>query len=178
MAVRNLSIKHNIPIDIVDLQGMGKLFYANVHPPYQLLTEGDMFDNDFSRRGSWKSITIMASYAASIGAKTLYHAATAEDMREFKEIAYHIEKAISLNSGIEDFAIELPYYELSHSQVLHILEKYDKEAITWSCLWGGEHHCGKCKGCQVRKNRYIKAGVTDKTIYEEIPAEVLKYVEQ
>jgi len=40
-------------------------------------------------------------------------------------------------------------------------------ALTWSCYKGDEHHCGTCPTCRARKEAFIKAGVTDPTIYAE-----------
>lgn len=41
-------------------------------------------------------------------------------------------------------------------------------AETWSCYKGGEHHCGKCGTCTERIEALRKAGVEDKTIYENV----------
>jgi len=38
--------------------------------------------------------------------------------------------------------------------------------MTWSCYNGGEKHCGKCGTCIDRRSGFVKAGVTDPTIYE------------
>lgn len=39
---------------------------------------------------------------------------------------------------------------------------------TYSCYKGGRKHCGKCGTCQERKEAFALAGVTDKTIYEDV----------
>ena len=36
---------------------------------------------------------------------------------------------------------------------------------TWSCYEGGEKHCGECATCQERKEAFLKAGISDPTVY-------------
>lgn len=38
--------------------------------------------------------------------------------------------------------------------------------MTWTCWKGGEYQCGACDACKSRRDGFIKAGVTDRTIYE------------
>jgi 7-cyano-7-deazaguanine synthase len=38
---------------------------------------------------------------------------------------------------------------------------------TWSCYKGGDVHCGKCGTCYERKEAFLLAGITDKTVYGE-----------
>ena len=47
--------------------------------------------------------------------------------------------------------------------------------LTWSCYKGEALHCGTCPTCRARKDAFIKAGVSDPTVYavqaKKIPAE-------
>lgn len=37
---------------------------------------------------------------------------------------------------------------------------------TWTCYENHEHHCGVCSTCVSRRESFIRAGITDPTIYE------------
>lgn len=39
---------------------------------------------------------------------------------------------------------------------------------TWSCYKGGDRHCGTCGTCTERREAFIKAGVTDPTVYADL----------
>ena len=39
-------------------------------------------------------------------------------------------------------------------------------AQTWSCYKGGHIHCGTCGTCVERREAFLKAGLTDPTVYE------------
>lgn len=41
--------------------------------------------------------------------------------------------------------------------------------LTWSCYKGGNNHCGVCPTCRARHDGFVKALVTDPTIYEQPP---------
>ncbi|MFC0599012.1 7-cyano-7-deazaguanine synthase [Streptomyces palmae] len=41
-------------------------------------------------------------------------------------------------------------------------------AQTWTCLRGGEAHCGRCAACWERQEAFTEAGVDDPTVYQEI----------
>lgn len=43
-------------------------------------------------------------------------------------------------------------------------------AETWSCYVGGAEHCGRCGTCVERREAFELAGVTDPTLYAQVPA--------
>jgi len=165
MAVKKLSILHNIPVEIVDLTGLSNLFNTTIAPPYRLVLEGDT-EEARAASGSKGSTMIMASYAHSIGAKALYHAATIEDSEDFKKAIPLIEEAIKIG-GRPEFEIRMPFAKKTRSEVLSIMYNIDDTLETWSCLWGNANQCGKCECCETRKQRFDEAGIPDITKYEQ-----------
>lgn len=43
----------------------------------------------------------------------------------------------------------------------------DKIFNTWSCYSNTKIHCGKCESCNNRKSAFVKAKISDKTIYKD-----------
>lgn len=64
--------------------------------------------------------------------------------------------------------IEAPYGEMEKSEIVKIGESFGVDYTkTYSCYKGGDKHCGVCGTCIKRKEAFDKAGIIDKTIYEQ-----------
>lgn len=86
-----------------------------------------------------------------------------------------LQKAINQGEidGIEDgirnsLSIWSPYAQgFSKSDLIKIGQKRLGAMIfrTWSCYDNKKYHCGLCESCRNRKAAFLKAGITDETIY-------------
>ncbi len=166
-ATKRICHKLNVPLSVGNLSGMAELFFVVSEPPHPMVAE------NFRPEESMKAVSIAGAFAASSGAQSLYYGATSEDVTDAPfliDLLKAIENVIRINTGRTYFTIEYPCASKSRAELLKQVPP-DLHAITWSCLWGGLHHCGKCQGCTNRKQRFAIAGVTDPTVYSmEYPA--------
>lgn len=58
---------------------------------------------------------------------------------------------------------------LDKTNLIKLGVQLDADAIynSWSCYKSNEHQCGQCDSCKNRKAAFEKAGIQDKTIYEQ-----------
>jgi len=167
--VKRLSLRYNVAVDTPKID-LVDLFRPIIRSPHPMLTEANMPDvlKPQEPVASAALLNIAAFYAALSGAEILYYPATSEDktvVPRLRDIADLVAQIVRLNTGVADFEIKMPFLGKSHSEVFHILQQYDPAAETWSCLWGGPQHCGKCGGCQIRKQRFIASNAADPTSY-------------
>ncbi len=63
--------------------------------------------------------------------------------------------------------LDTPLRRLRLEHILRLGDEWKIDwSITWSCLYGGRRHCGKCVGCIRRKQAFEKEGHEDPTRYE------------
>lgn len=74
-----------------------------------------------------------------------------------------------IKNGIRNpIQIWSPYAQgISKSELIKIGQKRLGSLIfdTWSCYEDKKHHCGICESCRNRRSAFLKAGITDRTIY-------------
>ena len=117
------------------------------------------------------TVLSVASYFAQVtGANEIALGVTKEQaeaipdlLRAFQAFQQHVEL---LNPESGSFAISTPLASLTKAEIVALGNQMSIPLeSTWSCLRGGEHHCGKCSQCQSRRNAFKKAGVKDLTGY-------------
>ena len=67
-----------------------------------------------------------------------------------------------------DVEIALPQAELSKAEVIRLGVRLGVPLeLTYSCMRGGERHCGTCIQCRARRQAFADAGVPEaETVYE------------
>jgi len=80
-----------------------------------------------------------------------------------------LNKTLKQSLDIEETPkITTPLINLTKPQVIQLGTKLKAPLEkTWSCWASGPGHCGKCPGCQKRKQAYQQAGQKDPTTYLE-----------
>jgi 7-cyano-7-deazaguanine synthase in queuosine biosynthesis len=120
-----------------------------------MMTEAVQKERSGGCNDSCLVITVSAVAAASYGADVIYYGATAEDVARIpglKDMLLHIQEITRINTGTQNFRIEAPMINKTRVDTLSVMMKHGQKD-TWSCHWGGLYHCGKCEGCENRKER-------------------------
>ncbi len=113
--------------------------------------------------------------AAALGSEKLYVGIQADDIAGFPNLVNvyaHYQGALRYviyphSSAFANFTYEMPFKNMTKAEVLQTGAQLNVDfAKTWSCLSGGENHCGICDGCNRRKAAFIAAGIPDPTIYD------------
>lgn len=160
-AVKRICHHRACPLTICNLAGMAEMFFIVSEPPHPMVAEL------FRAEESMKPIAIAAAFAASSGAQSLFYGATTEDVNDAPfliDLLKTIEKAAQINTGRTYFSVEAPLATTSRADALKSVPA-EMHSMTWSCLWGGLHHCGQCRGCTVRQQRFADAKIPDPTVY-------------
>ena len=114
-------------------------------------------------------LAIAAGYAESIGADYVAYAAHTEDHYLYPdcrpEFAYAVNDALILGTG-RKVSMKVPFIHKTKADIVALGKKLVVPfRLCWSCYEGGNVHCGQCSTCVERRRAFIKAGVSDPTIY-------------
>ncbi len=160
------SLKLDLPLDVVQapnyLDGL-------TLPPHNRVAEALQ---DLPICGdSCSSMTIAAVHAATSGSERLYTGYTAEDAKRLPGLDRMLALAaemVAISAGNTAFQIEAPYLKLAKADIVKRAQGLPLSLnTTWSCLWSGELHCGRCARCQDRKAAFAEARFEDPTRYSE-----------
>lgn len=103
------------------------------------------------------AIGIMAGDAASVPDST----------PAFLESFIAMERLATKGYAHPDLDLLAPLAGLQKSDVVLFGEELRVPwTQTWTCLRGGEAHCGRCAACWERQEAFTDAGVADPTIYQ------------
>lgn len=118
-------------------------------------------------------LAIAAGYAESVDAQGLVIAAHSGDHAIYPDCREPFMQAMATAMGEGTYA---------RIQLLRPFIATDKAGIarcgvdlgidfseTWSCYKGGEIHCGTCGTCVERREAFVLAGLSDPTLYVQIP---------
>lgn len=90
------------------------------------------------------------------------------------QVNKHLEDGIKLlsesltkfNPKAGNFKIHAPLKNMQKKEVvIKAAQLGIPFELTWSCLFGEQHHCGECIQCRSRKSAFKEAGVEDPIIY-------------
>jgi len=129
-------------IDFTDCVGRGE----------NLLTGGTGSPVVPNRNATMLSLAV--TYAAGIGADTVYIAPTAEDYELFPdcrpEFYSQFNKMLKV-AGV-GVTVETPYISWLKKQVVEQGRRLGVDfSTTWSCYMGGNKPCGECLACKTRE---------------------------
>jgi len=112
-------------------------------------------------------LSIAASWAEALGARSIYIGAVAEDSSGYPdcrpEFYEAFERAIDAGTRPETrIKIVTPVIAMRKSEiVLRGIELRAPLHLTWSCYQASEMACGRCDSCALRLRAFNEAGVSD-----------------
>jgi 7-cyano-7-deazaguanine synthase len=114
-------------------------------------------------------LAVAAGYAESLGAEAVVIAAHAGDHAIYPDCREPFLEAMGQAMRLGTYAgIDLlrPFIGMDKTAVVLRGQALGVDfAETWSCYKGGEIHCGACGTCVERREAFLRAGVTDPTVY-------------
>jgi len=117
-------------------------------------------------------LSILAGYAESVGAKTVwYGAAQADSVAGFydgsTEYLEQINNITRLNRR-NVITIEAPLITLSKKEIIELGISYGVDYNnTWTCYEGKEMACGECTACALRLKGFVDVGMPDPVKYSK-----------
>jgi 7-cyano-7-deazaguanine synthase len=143
-------------------------------PPSLLPTHGQVRRREFEHYG----LTVLAVTAArglTCGAATL-----ACGVRIDRGVVGFDAPAANLVGLLmrKELALYLPYQERELSWILSRAHRLGAPIRdTWSCLVGGQKHCGTCRGCKARRAAFDADYLEDYTLYASEPV-ILRFASE
>jgi len=122
-------------------------------------------------------LSIAASYAETIGARTIIYGANSVDYSGYPDcrpsFVNYMERALQEGTKIgteEGMSVVAPLQYLSKGEIIRMgLKLGVPYKLTWSCYRGGEKACGRCDSCILRLKGFMEAGSPDPIEYESLP---------
>lgn len=114
--------------------------------------------------------SVAVAYAETLGATEIVFGSNADDAKElpdarptFIRLMNELIK-IGTRAGVEGSSIEIvnPLLKFSKTDVLKLALRLDVPLqLTWSCYENAKIPCGKCRGCRMRSEAFVAAGIPD-----------------
>ncbi len=163
--------KINAPFRVVDLSSLKDIFVGVT----SLVDRNISLTSEFSqpivvpfRNAIFLSVAV--SYAAGIGAKSVFYGAQASDAENYPDCREDFYKSFELTArlGTEiKMNVRAPFSSIPKFDLIKLGKSLGVPfELTWSCYRDGERHCGKCESCLNRKAAFKAAGIPDPTEYE------------
>lgn len=131
--------------------------------PRELVPSSPQSENRFQHYGTLV-LSVVWAHAVAVGAERVVCAVGAA--RVIGGFAEHLGVHFSQESR-DAVALDAPYRECDPAWIVREGHKLGAPLDwTWSCLLGGELHCGICRGCLARREAFAIGGVPDWTDYE------------
>lgn len=119
--------------------------------------------------GSTIALSIAISYANYINADKVLFGIHKDDSLHGPEYTEEYKKIIQSLTDLTTAKgprILTPFSNMTKAEVFSLGMKLGVDySITWSCIEGGEIHCGDCGACLARKDAFICNGIEDPTLY-------------
>jgi len=166
-----------VPHHVVRLEFMDRLFQSDL-----LQSGGPIPDGHYEEAGMRRTVvpfrngimlSIACGLAESVGATSVVIAAHAGDHAIYPDCREPFMEAMGAAMRSGTYAgIELvrPFIRLDKAGIAGRGHALGVDfSRTWSCYKGGELHCGTCGTCVERREAFLKAGLTDPTVYQHTP---------
>lgn len=114
--------------------------------------------------------SVAVAYAETLGATEIVFGSNADDAKELPDarptFIRLMNKLIKIGTraGVEGSSIEIvnPLLKFSKTDVLKLALRLDVPLqLTWSCYENAKIPCGKCRGCRMRSEAFVAAGILD-----------------
>jgi 7-cyano-7-deazaguanine synthase len=172
-SVNSAAHELNIPVEHMVIPGLVDSFRGYLDEEYEDYSVMLCEAQDEGAISFFGLTTLVAVWAATIGYDALVLGYNKSDREgdssrylALPEIHTHLEAAIGLQRPTP-FKILVPFWDARKSDVIHSairagapLEK------TWSCWTAGPFHCGKCPGCEDRREGFAASAVQDPGRYQ------------
>ncbi len=110
-------------------------------------------------------LSIASSYAINNQCQTVAYSTLHADKMDAILL---MEKVVQWMNPDREINFYTPFASLSKSDLVRLgVERNVPFHITWSCLKGGDKHCGQCCNCIERKGAFRTANISDPTKYEQ-----------
>ena len=150
--------KLNFPLKVIDLYSVGNLL-RDAGKDQQVVMNRDLI-----------YLSIAISYALTIKSPTIYYPVYLINPEHADPIGRYAENLRSIVKNMTADTIRLNF-DFWMNEEWEVIELGDLLGVpfenTWSCFFNEETHCGKCPGCENRKNAFNKTALKDETIYKE-----------
>jgi len=161
-----------VPIKIIDMSNLKEIFMGVTSLCDRNIALTPTFSQPIIvhfRNAIFLSVAV--SYAAGIGAQTIFYGAHGSDAEFYPDCREEFYKSMEQTArlGTEmNIAIKAPFSGIPKSELIKIGSSLGVPfQLTWSCYLDGAKHCGKCESCVNRKKAFKEAGVADPTEYAE-----------
>jgi 7-cyano-7-deazaguanine synthase len=114
--------------------------------------------------------SVAVAYAETLGATEIVFGSNADDAKELPDarptFIRLMNKLIKIGTraAVEGSSIEIvnPLLKFSKTDVLKLALRLDVPLqLTWSCYENAKIPCGKCRGCRMRSEAFVAAGILD-----------------
>jgi 7-cyano-7-deazaguanine synthase len=177
-SLNRTSVALDMPIESVDLRGLDESFLG--HLPFPALNAGE-FDfvetgprlaRAVARGGFAVLLTTAAFYGHAVQTNRISLGLLDDQLAGVPGFADYLDQLSrslqTLQPALPTIEFELPFASMSKADVIRRgLEMKVPFEDTWSCVRGGEFHCGRCPTCQGRRQSFADASASDPTTYEE-----------
>jgi 7-cyano-7-deazaguanine synthase len=118
-------------------------------------------------------LSFAASFAETIGAKTIFIGANAVDYSGYPDCrpefirSYQAMLGLGLKTSVEGKGIKVvtPLIHLSKARIVQLAVKLKVPLhLTWSCYNGGSKPCGVCDSCRLRVQGFAQAKIKDQAL--------------
>ena len=153
-------------LETIDVRGLKRTFLQFMSPS-SAAGEADKICPDVEFLPIY--VSIAAYYGESSSISQAYVGFTAEQMSGDRQaFLENIGKTFSsYDKDLSTVNFLTPFAKLTKGEVIEVGSKLGVDFTkTWSCLRGGDEHCGTCEGCKNRKLAFTKSRVPDPTKYQ------------
>jgi 7-cyano-7-deazaguanine synthase len=173
ISVRAICANFLTPLIVLDLEFIKRYFRS------ALLEDAGAIPSDYTRERKKQPteisflngimLSIVAGLADSWNADTVSIAIDNRNLYPDCNDAFLDPFRNAMFAGTQNgIGLFIPFFKMDKGEIIRL--GHDKNAplfVTYSCLRGGDIHCGTCCSCKERKEAFNQAGLTDCTQYLE-----------